>query len=47
MTITLINKTNRMKVIPLPHSAYCDALGECACVAIPRMKNKVASSITI
>jgi hypothetical protein len=47
MSVTLKNKTHRMKVIPLPHRTYCAALGECACVALPGMKNKVASSLTI
>ena len=47
MTVTLINKTNRMKVIPLPHNTYCAALGKCACVTLPGMKKKVASSLTI
>jgi hypothetical protein len=47
MTVTIINKTNRMKVIPLPHKTYCEALGRCACVALPGMKRKVASSIVI
>ena len=47
MTTTLINKTNRMKVIPLPHNTYCEALGMCECVRLPGMKNKVASSLTI
>ena len=47
MSVTLKNKTRRMKVIPLPHKTYCAALGECACVALPGIKNKVATSLTI
>ncbi len=43
----LINKTNRMKVIVLPHQVYCAALGRCECMRLPGMKNKVAASLTI
>jgi hypothetical protein len=43
----LINKTNRMKVIPLPHHSYCTALGRCMCIQLPGMKKKVATSLTI
>ena len=43
----LINKTNRMKVIPLPHQSYCEALGRCMCIQLPGMKKKVATSLTI
>jgi hypothetical protein len=43
----LINRTNRMKVIPLPHQSYCKALGRCVCIQLAGMKGKVATSLTI
>jgi hypothetical protein len=43
----LINRTNRMKVIPLPHHSYCKALGRCVCIQLAGMKGKVATSLTI
>lgn len=43
----LINKSNRMKTIILPHQIYCAALGHCECIQLPGMKNKVAASLTI
>jgi hypothetical protein len=43
----LINKTNRMMVIPLPHHLYCEVLGRCMCIQLPGMKRNVATSLTI
>ena len=43
----LINRTNRMKVIPLPHQSYCKALGRCVCIQLAGMKGKIATSLTI
>ena len=48
MTVTLINKTRRMKTYNLPHDTYCKALGECACITLPgRDKRTVCSSVTL
>jgi hypothetical protein len=48
MTITLINRTGRMKVYNLPHKTYCKALGECACTKLPgRNAGLVCASLTL
>jgi hypothetical protein len=48
MTMTLINKTGRMKVYNLPHKTYCAALGRCACTVIPgRNGARVCASLTL
>ena len=31
MTVTLVNRTQRMQVFNLPHDRYCAALGRCEC----------------
>ncbi len=46
MTLTLINATRRMKVINLPHDAYCAALGTCACTEVARGR-RIAASLTL
>ena len=43
MTITLINATRRMKIINLPHASYCEALGDCVCMARSDGKPTAAS----
>jgi hypothetical protein len=48
MTMTLINRTGRMKVYNLPHKTYCAALGKCACTVIPgRSGARVCASLTL
>ena len=48
MTMTLINRTGRMKVYNLPHKTYCAALGKCACTVIPgRNGARVCASLTL
>jgi hypothetical protein len=48
VTVTLINKTRRMKIYNLPHETYCKALGQCVCVSLPgRDKKAVCSSLTL
>ena len=47
MTVRLLNVTRRMKVFQLPHDPYCTTLGACACIALPRRKTRVASSLTL
>ena len=48
MTMTLINKTGRMKVYNLPHKTYCAALGKCACTLLPgRNSARVCASLTL
>ena len=47
MTVTITNKTRRMKVFDLPHETYCAALGECACQKIDKPEQRIASSLTI
>lgn len=43
----LTNRTNRMKVIPLPHETFCAVLGSCACLETSGLKKRIASSLTI
>lgn len=48
MTITLINKTRRMRVYNLSHDSYCQALGQCACTRLPtRNTMYVCASLTL
>ena len=48
MTITLINRTGRMKVYNLPHQTYCKPLGKCACTKLPgRNSGQVCASLTL
>lgn len=48
MTVTLTNKTRRMKVYNLPHEVYCKALGKCACTFIAgQNERRICSSLTI
>lgn len=48
MTITLINRTGRMKIYNLPHRTYCKALGKCACTKLPgRNAGQVCASLTL
>ena len=45
MSVTLINTTRRMKVINLPHAAYCEARGSCACNT--RGTQRLAAALTL
>jgi hypothetical protein len=48
MSVALTNTTHRIKVINLPHTSYCAALGQCACQTLPdRKEARVASSLTL
>jgi hypothetical protein len=48
LTITLINKTKRMKTYNLPHETYCKALGRCACTKLPgRGGRSICASLTL
>lgn len=48
MTVTLTNRTRRMKVYNLSHEVYCKALRKCACTIIAgRNERRICSSLTI
>ena len=48
MTVTLTNRSGRIKVFTLPHESYCQASGHCACVMTPgRSARRIASSLTL
>lgn len=48
MTVTLINKTRRLKTYNLPHDTYCKALGRCTCTKLSgRGGRAVCASLTL
>ena len=48
MSVTLINKSGRMKIFTLPHVEFCKAKRRCACLPVPGdVTRRIASSLTI
>lgn len=48
MTVILINRARRMKVLTLAHAAYCAALGSCDCTVVDRRSGRrVPKSLTL
>lgn len=48
MTVVLINRARRMKVLTLAHETYCATLGSCACtVTGARTKQRIPRSLTL
>lgn len=48
MTVTLINRMERLRVFVLPHVDYCTARGACACTVVPgRDARQIPTSLTL
>ena len=45
MSITLTNRSRRMRVFVLPHDSYCETRGDCSCTKIGG--RRLATSLTL